>query len=96
VQKEVIDGIRMGKDVLQELNDQMKIEDVEKLMDDTADAIAYQKEVDAILHQNLSAEDDEAAQEELDRILEEVLYKRPPRTRSTYLSSAVARSCRPG
>jgi charged multivesicular body protein 6 len=43
VEQEFLKGLKQGNDVLNQLNKEMRIEDVEKLMDETADAIAYQK-----------------------------------------------------
>lgn len=43
VQLQVIDGLKKGNAVLSELQQEMKIEDVELLMEETAEAIAYQK-----------------------------------------------------
>ena len=42
VEQEVMRGLQSGNEVLKEIQNEMKIEDVEKLMDETADAIAYQ------------------------------------------------------
>jgi len=39
----VIFGLQQGSAVLKEINKEMSLEAVEKLMDDTADAIAYQE-----------------------------------------------------
>jgi len=36
-------GLQQGSAVLKEINKEMSLESVEKLMDDTADAIAYQQ-----------------------------------------------------
>lgn len=41
--KQVVEGLRKGTAVLAKLNEQMRVEDVDKLMGETADAIAYQK-----------------------------------------------------
>jgi charged multivesicular body protein 6 len=43
VEKDVVFGLQQGNAVLREINKEMSFESVEKLMDDTADAIAYQK-----------------------------------------------------
>jgi hypothetical protein len=43
VEKDVIFGLQQGSAVLKEINKEMSLEAVEKLMDDTADAIAYQE-----------------------------------------------------
>ena len=42
MQLETLNRLKAGRDVLQELNRELNLIDVEKLMDDTADAIAYQ------------------------------------------------------
>jgi hypothetical protein len=43
VEKDVVFGLQQGNAVLREINKEMSFKSVEKLMDDTADAIAYQK-----------------------------------------------------
>jgi hypothetical protein len=43
VEKDIIFGLQQGSTVLKEINKEMSLESVEKLMDDTADAIAYQE-----------------------------------------------------
>lgn len=43
VEKDVLFGIKQGNAVLKDLNAQMKVEDVEKLMSDTAEGVAYQQ-----------------------------------------------------
>ncbi|KAJ1877009.1 Vacuolar protein sorting-associated protein 20, partial [Coemansia sp. S17] len=68
VQKDVIFGLEQGSKVLTQLNKEMRIEDVERLADDTAEAIAYQNEVSDILQSNMTAEDEEAVLEELEEL----------------------------
>merc|ERR1711974_193497 len=68
VQKEVFDRLKEGTSMLQELNDQMKLEDVEQLMSDTKEAIAYQNEIDEVLSGKLTAEDEEDLLEELSQL----------------------------
>ncbi|CAO3654252.1 unnamed protein product [Cunninghamella echinulata] len=46
----------------------MSLEDVECLMDDTADAIAYQNQIDEILSEQLTAEDEEDIFNELNQL----------------------------
>jgi hypothetical protein len=43
VEKDVLFGLRQGNAVLKELNTQLSVDNVEKLMDETADAVAYQR-----------------------------------------------------
>ncbi|KAJ2870808.1 Vacuolar protein sorting-associated protein 20, partial [Coemansia aciculifera] len=68
VQKDVIFGLEQGSKVLTQLNKEMRIEDVERLADDTAEAIAYQNEISDILQSNMTAEDEEAVLEELEEL----------------------------
>ncbi|KAJ2962955.1 hypothetical protein NQZ79_g1924 [Umbelopsis isabellina] len=42
VEKQIVDGIQQGNEVLKEIHKEMSVESVQKLMDDTADAIEYQ------------------------------------------------------
>jgi charged multivesicular body protein 6 len=42
VEKQIFEGLKKGNDVLNEIHKETSVEAVEKLMDDTADAIAYQ------------------------------------------------------
>ncbi|KAJ1836076.1 Vacuolar protein sorting-associated protein 20 [Coemansia sp. RSA 2711] len=68
VQKDVVFGLEQGSKVLTQLNKEVRLEDVERLADDTADAIAYQNEVAELLSANMSAEDEEAVLQELDEL----------------------------
>jgi len=42
VEKDVLAGLEQGNSILKEIHKETSIEKVEKLMEDTADAIAYQ------------------------------------------------------
>lgn len=65
MQNEVFKALEIGKNALEELNSQMSLEDVEKLMDDTAEAIAYQEEIGQALGTALSAVDEDEIEAEL-------------------------------
>ncbi|KAK4455520.1 Snf7 family [Podospora aff. communis PSN243] len=66
IQKDVVFGLQQGTKVLQEIHAEMGgIEHVEKLMGETADAIAYQKEVSEMLGGVMSAQDEDEVEEEL-------------------------------
>lgn len=43
VEKDVLYGLKQGNSVLTQLNKEMSVENVEKLMSETAEAVAYQK-----------------------------------------------------
>mmetsp|Transcript_4423 Transcript_4423/g.12395 ORF Transcript_4423/g.12395 Transcript_4423/m.12395 type:complete len:210 (+) Transcript_4423:48-677(+) len=66
---EVFEALKEGKSVLQALNNEMKIEDVEKLMDDTRDAMDYQDEVSRAMEQVITAEDEADIEKELEEML---------------------------
>jgi charged multivesicular body protein 6 len=68
VQQEVFNALKEGNNALQKINSQMSIEEVEKLMDDTAEAIAYQEEISRILGTELTDADNDAVLEELEMI----------------------------
>ncbi|GAA5938310.1 hypothetical protein JCM1841_006302 [Sporobolomyces salmonicolor] len=65
VEKDVLFGLKQGNEVLKQLNAQMDLGMVEKLMDDTREGIAYQEEVSALLSSKISAQDEEDVLAEL-------------------------------
>ncbi|KAI8812754.1 Snf7-domain-containing protein [Cladochytrium replicatum] len=71
VEQDIVKGLQKGTEVLKEINKAMSLEEAEKLMDETADAIAYQREVGEVLGGKITEEDEEEIQEELDRLLED-------------------------
>ena len=98
IEMRVVEGLKTGNECLEQLHKLMSIEDVEKIMEDTQDAIEYQRvrlidcmcmcvctrvcmcvhivmdhsllqEIDELLGQNLTQEDEDAVAEELESIL---------------------------
>lgn len=57
--------------MLKQLQKEMNLEMVEQLMSDSAEGIAYQKEVDLALQSKITAGEEEEVQEELERLLQE-------------------------
>jgi len=70
MQAKVFDALTVGKTALEKLNDQMKIEDVEKLMEESQEAVDYQNQVNEMLGNSLSIEDNAAAEKELESMEE--------------------------
>ncbi|KIN05558.1 hypothetical protein OIDMADRAFT_188880 [Oidiodendron maius Zn] len=67
VQKDIVFGLQQGTKVLQEIHKEMGgLEHVEKLMGETADAIAYQKEVSEMLGGRISNQDEDEVEDELE------------------------------
>ncbi|MES1909645.1 MAG: hypothetical protein MHM6MM_002348 [Cercozoa sp. M6MM] len=59
MQNEVFQALKDGNTCLEALNAEVDVEEVEQLMEDTADAIAYTNEVSEALGQKLSEEDED-------------------------------------
>ncbi|KAI0734601.1 Snf7-domain-containing protein [Fomitopsis betulina] len=73
IEVSVLHGLQQGNEVLKQIHKEMDIESVEKLLEETAEARAYQREIDEMLSNALSAEDEEAVQGELQALRNEVL-----------------------
>ncbi|KAJ1544682.1 Vacuolar protein sorting-associated protein 20 [Cladochytrium tenue] len=77
IEMDIVAGLKKGNEVLAQIHKEMSVEAVEKLMDDTADAIAYQNEIDEAISGRITADDMEDIVAELDAILHEQLGEAP-------------------
>ncbi|KXS16958.1 hypothetical protein M427DRAFT_89674, partial [Gonapodya prolifera JEL478] len=71
VEKKFLDSLAQGNEVLKRLNAETSVEKVDALMQDTADAIAYQKEVSDAIGSSLTDRDEADVEAELERLVEE-------------------------
>jgi charged multivesicular body protein 6 len=71
-------GLKQGNEVLKEIHKEMNIERVEQLLEETREAQEYQREIDTILANNLSLDDEEAVQTELHELETEAELGRQP------------------
>ncbi|ORX37323.1 Snf7-domain-containing protein [Kockovaella imperatae] len=76
IQAAVLHGISVGNEVLKQLQSEMSLEKVDKLMEETREGIEYQREIDEALMSRMSPEEEEAVQEELAQ-LEREAFVRP-------------------
>ncbi|XP_026869065.2 charged multivesicular body protein 6 [Electrophorus electricus] len=68
IEMKVIEGLKVGNDCLKKMHEVMSIEEVERIMDETQEAIEYQRQIDDILAGSLTQEDEDAVLAELEAI----------------------------
>ncbi|KAH8796634.1 Snf7 family [Hyaloscypha finlandica] len=90
VQKDVVFGLQQGTNVLNEIHKEMGgLEHVEKLMGETADAVAYQQEVSEMLGGRISNQDEDEVEDELEALQAEVTGVPLPEVPTTELPTKV-------
>ncbi|OLY83776.1 Charged multivesicular body protein 6 [Smittium mucronatum] len=93
IQSDVLKGLNQGTQVLKSLNNEMNLDNVEKLLADTSEAIEYQNEVSDLLQTNLTSQDEEQVMVELESLQRESindLNNRLPNVPKTTLDSLPA------
>uniref|UniRef100_A0A8C4NEQ4 Charged multivesicular body protein 6a n=1 Tax=Eptatretus burgeri TaxID=7764 RepID=A0A8C4NEQ4_EPTBU len=79
IEIKVMEGLKVGNDSLKKMHEQvMSIEDVERIMEETEEGIAYQREIDDLLAGGLSDEDEDAVLTELEQITQVCFYLLSP------------------
>ncbi|KAG9119889.1 Vacuolar protein sorting-associated protein 20 [Ceratobasidium sp. 392] len=77
VEKDILFGLQQGNKVLKNIHAEMSLEDVEKLMEETAEAVAYQNEIDEMLTSRMTVDEEEAVQKELEELQAEAIGNAP-------------------
>lgn len=70
VEVQVLDGLRVGNEALKKVNEILNIDEIEKILDETREGIEKQKEIDELISGQLTEEDDDAVEAELEAILD--------------------------
>ncbi|GJJ08787.1 hypothetical protein Clacol_003006 [Clathrus columnatus] len=78
VEMSVLHGLQQGNAVLAEIHKEMTIENVEKLLAETQDAREYQREINEMLSNTMTADDEEAVLNELAELQAEALQAQAP------------------
>lgn len=65
IEKNVVYGLEQGNSILKQLNQELNMNRIEKLMDDTEEGIRYQEEVSEMLGSSMSRLDEDEVDEEL-------------------------------
>ncbi|XP_060758591.1 charged multivesicular body protein 6 isoform X1 [Neoarius graeffei] len=77
IEVKVLEGLKVGNDCLKKMHEALSIEEVERIMEETQDAVEYQKQIDDMLAGSLSQEDEEAVLAELEAITQDDDVKLP-------------------
>lgn len=77
VSADVLRGLEQGNKVLKELNAEMSLSRVEQIMDESAEGIAHQEQVSAMLSERMTEVDEDEIQRELEALEAEAAPKLP-------------------
>ncbi|CAH1260992.1 unnamed protein product [Diabrotica balteata] len=71
LETQVVSGLKAGNEALKQINDSLKIEDIERILDETREGIDKQNEINDLLSGQLTDEDEAAVEEELAGLIEQ-------------------------
>lgn len=70
IEMKVLEGLKVGNECLKKMHEVMSIEEVERIMDETQDAVEYQRQIDEMLAGTFTQEDEDDILAELEAITE--------------------------
>lgn len=71
IEVQVVEGLKNGNAALKKINQLLSVEDVEKILEDTQEAVEFQQEIDSLLAGGLTAEDEDDVLQELEQIVKD-------------------------
>ncbi|XP_063561829.1 charged multivesicular body protein 6 isoform X1 [Gorilla gorilla gorilla] len=71
IEMKVMEGLQFGNECLNKMHQVMSIEEVERILDETQEAVEYQRQIDELLAGSFTQEDEDAILEELSAITQE-------------------------
>lgn len=71
VEKDFVYGLKQGNEILKQLNKELSLEKVDKIMDSSEENVRYQQEVDLELSRNLNRTDELEIDQELQQLIDE-------------------------
>lgn len=71
IEMKVMEGLQLGNECLNKMHQVMSLEEVERILDETQEAVEYQRQIDELLAGSLTQEDEDAILEELNTIAQE-------------------------
>uniref|UniRef100_G1MA41 Charged multivesicular body protein 6 n=1 Tax=Ailuropoda melanoleuca TaxID=9646 RepID=G1MA41_AILME len=71
IEMKVVEGLQIGNECLKKMHQVMSIEEVERILEETQEAVEYQRQIDELLAGSFTQEDEDAILEELNAITEE-------------------------
>ncbi|RZB58802.1 Snf7 domain containing protein [Asbolus verrucosus] len=77
VEVQVVNGLKQGNEALKKINETLNIEDIEKILDETREGVEKQEEINALLSEGLTEEDEAAVEDELADIISQSLPSVP-------------------
>ncbi|CAF4824475.1 unnamed protein product [Pieris macdunnoughi] len=70
IEVQVLDGLKNGNAALKNIHEMLSIDEIERIMDETQEGIEKQREFDELISGQLTGEDDEAIEAELEEMLD--------------------------
>lgn len=69
IEQQVLDGLKVGNTALKKVHDILSIDEIESIMEETAEGVEKQREIDSILTGVLTDQDEEDVLAELDALI---------------------------